>query len=113
MSHTPGPWSVGGRCGNYKTDVVACDASPLPKPTKGIASVFTHVDDPQYDAKHGEVVPDAEGHANLRLIAAAPELAEALLDLCQWFDYHGSDFTAENGLIYKRARAALAKAEGR
>lgn len=56
-------------------------------------------------------VRPAEALANARLIAAAPDMAEALESACRDADYgleHGDPFPA----WYEPARAALARARG-
>lgn len=84
--HTPGPWEWNK---NYRG---------LDGP--GGAVIL------EYAPYEGMWVPDYAGdwsEANARLIAAAPELLEALQDLC--------DTLGECGATAK-ARAAIAKAEG-
>ena len=91
--HTPGPWKLAGydkgksiyedvHFGNDKQDT--------------ICRLFFH-----------EIpIADEQVRANARLIAAAPELLEALYDVMQCFV--GDD---ENK-VAQRARAAIAKATG-
>lgn len=90
--HTSGPWSVGGK---DKTIIYAGDGH-------AVASCAVY---------HGRF-KDGEVEANARLIAASPELLEALDNLLSWaedihdprkttgINYHGMDL----------ARAAIAKA---
>jgi hypothetical protein len=58
-------------------------------------------------------VGDSDGRtdcaSNARLIAAAPELLEALKDLLEWFD---DESRSPRPAPLKKARAAIAKAEG-
>lgn len=64
MTHTPGPWRVyGGRCGKDSKDFMVI---------YGDEDTFSPI---ICDVKGGEGLP---GAANARLIAAAPELADAL-----------------------------------
>jgi hypothetical protein len=56
--------------------------------------------------------PKAEKQANARLIAAAPDLLDALRELTIAAEAAGWDVDADNAPILKAARAALAKATG-
>ncbi len=72
--HTPGPWrSVRLTCGDYYTHHVETDLGH-------VASVvgWTHC---------GTVCPTTE--ANVRLIACAPDMADALRQLLGWADRMG------------------------
>jgi hypothetical protein len=79
MTHTPGPWSiphfatpdVGCKCGYVLVDGF-CGA---------VATVHFSGD---RDLKHGDNPPFEEAVANAHLIAAAPELAEALCESLTW-----------------------------
>ena len=87
--HTPGPWRSRNRLGsgNWKDER-----------SIGVESFEWIIADVCGDIDHTD-----EARANARLIAAAPDLLEALADL------------VENGLgteAVKRARAAIAKARG-
>ncbi len=91
--HTPGPWQAVG--GNVFSTVSPQEASaPIARvgvPVRG------------GPAKLGEV------EANAHLIAAAPELLEALEDVLAW----GTDTNWQNAAIaVKRAHDAIAKATG-
>jgi len=82
--HTPGPWSDDGdyiraKAGNNRPDLMR------------IAEIFP-------------VWSEAEGAANAKLIAAAPDMAEALRLM---LDVYGKDAT---GGVSDQARAALVKA---
>ena len=98
-AHTPGPWvAVKNSCfwdiniaGSWLTVADACASKHLP------------------DGDNGE--------ANARLIAAAPELLEALKEMLVDYDdasgeWSGSDVIAKAYRIIDKARAAIAKAEG-
>lgn len=84
--HTPGPWS------NHLVDdtVVVIPRRPLPQQISALG--------------HSEVADD-EDYANARLIAAAPELLQALIDVVRVADRATVEFDA--------ARAAIAKATGK
>ena len=92
--HTPGPWQVG--CKISSTGVWTPD---------GTLVALTHSSTRNY--KRDEQI--AEQNANALLIAAAPDLLEAL--------QYAHDFLAANGWEgdprMKRIIAALDKAEGR
>lgn len=99
--HTPGPWWTDGE---YSADecgvaVIAArtDCGPLPgNPTRGMVAFVS------------ELLPENADRAtaNARLIAAAPELLEALKQAEQQIDYGQID--AAHRIII----AAIAKAEG-
>ena len=95
MSHTPGPWSIHETKGNGGN---ISDRVEIAGPEEGrrkhlVASIY------------GFKLP--EGQANARLIAAAPELYGALVDLIG-FLFHGK----KDRQTILRATAALAKARG-
>ena len=58
--------------------------------------------------------PTGDQEANARLIAAAPDLVEALDEMLREFgvDGHGAEFEDGECMVVDRARAALARAEG-
>ena len=94
--HTPGPWEIGPGRG----DVLLDEYEIQPANGRGPIALASGLDD-------------------ARLIAAAPDLLEALRN---WLDAHEEFFTADDDDImaglklhesYERARAAIAKAEGR
>ena len=92
MKHTPGPWFVNYLDGERYSIVDNKDMGAF----SGIAIVAFH--------------DDAEGEtkANARLIAAAPELLEALKQAVAWMD---GERTPINALV--NARKIIAKAEGK
>ena len=98
---TPGPWEVQDR-----------RRAPLPNiriksGSHEVAQVSdVHMrDDHWHDWTHKEAdAVDAEGLANARLIAAAPELRDALREILA--------ITDRKHDAWDKARAALAKAEG-
>ena len=101
--HTPGPWTIDPRYVNepvqevYGPDCVVGDAR----------AGFV----PQNDRERklaGEVA-----HANARLIAAAPELLEALRELAALVDAIRSGDYQPDSFTTQPARAAIARAEGR
>ena len=95
--HTPGPWSYRRKGSSQEWEI---DSGYCPildhQSWKGLAVIYGCDD----DKKNGSIV----GDANARLIAAAPELLEALEELLAetWI----------NGAFADKARAAIAKAKG-
>lgn len=100
MSHTPGPWHVGG---------------------KGNAIVYADVEGGSYAVcnavtYHGQ--PNFEDAANARLISAAPDLltaAEAVLEHCALVHRHwGENSNLQQANAAEQAlRAAISKATAR
>ena len=77
MSHTPGPWAVRFSRSGYPAQIHSVDESRREKP--GVC----------YDVTRWNSISlpsSAEGLANARLIAAAPELLEAQREMveCYW-----------------------------
>ena len=99
--HTPGPWAVEGE---------DCQAIVL-SPSGWIIAQTDHIhskDPSQWEDIH---------MANMRLIAAAPDLLESLEDLLSNLDEMGlatmpGDTFENMRETVDRARAAIAKAEG-
>ena len=102
-AHTPGPWEVGGKVGLYCDDVQI---------TSNKEPVAIAVPRRSYDILSLARRSPAELAANARLIAAAPELLEALEavipDLEHYVATHGPGPDKRLAL----ARAAIAKATG-
>lgn len=98
--HTPGPWKVESRT------------------TQGQFVTETHI--VAEDGSHIAEVSPCEIEPNARLIAAAPELLEALRPLQVWAEHarrearaYGREGEADYmGELADNARAAVAKAEG-
>ena len=99
--HTPGPWSLSPSFDRIERRVQHGDNPPL---VWGIASGI--------NSAHPDYMPRAEQIANARLIAAAPELLEALEavlpDLEHYVATHGPGPDKRLAI----ARAAIAKAKG-
>lgn len=98
MEHTPGPWRVGYANGANASDIRSATDD------EGIAQVYGMPLHRNLD----EVAPDrfANGLANARLIAAAPEMLEALEMVMQ----HGRIDDSEDRL--NTVASAIAKARG-
>ena len=96
-NHTPGPWGTED----------GAEVWPMEGPTSFVT--LARVTGPWSDSQwYGSV---EEGRANGRLIAAAPELLDALKEL---IEYDEGSFGEETyGLeVWQRCKAAIAKAEG-
>jgi len=93
--HTPGPWTFDWNVA--RLDVFSADASRLVATLRrsAISSVI-----------------DSSAIANARLIAAAPELLEALQRTLNWLTSYPGEGTMGPDGPYEQARAAIAKATG-
>ena len=90
--HTPGQWKTWPSIHNGQTYIVKGD----------------------YTSKDNGCIAHADTEANARLIAAAPDLLEALQVFLNWSDsvYYGEDTSRELVKAKDKARAAIAKATG-
>ena len=98
MKHTPGPYVIretGSIHGGYTIE----------KMDAGLRSVIAQTDEAWLCAEHGGCGVEC----NTRLIAAAPELLDALTDLVGGCGKEGDLFSSE---AMQKAKAAIAKAEG-
>jgi len=98
--HTPGPWRVLDGAPGPNDVVLACVESFAFDALEVVATVDVFHDDPR---------------PNARLIAAAPDLLEALKDILDRFE-HERDIQLGNGspddyTAIEAAKAAIAKAE--
>jgi hypothetical protein len=93
--HTPGPWALSGTRLSYAPGI-SSDTRLLQVGPDGdtLALVF-------FDMQTGR------GHKDARLIAAAPELLEALKEFVEWIEQGDYDIS-----FLAKAQAAIAKAEG-
>jgi hypothetical protein len=109
--HTPGPWEVGGDSGNEAEaeEIVASDGRRV------IAWTCNTFDDTADDGYGAEVITE-EDRANGRLIAAAPELLDALRnakdELISLYERLYPDDESENDttLVIDQAIAVIEKA---
>lgn len=106
VKHTLGPWRVGE--GGMPSRLNVWDVWAGAQ----IAHVkrFPVADDVR------QIQADAEAEANARLIAAAPDLLEALCWMRSCFDEHGElreTYDDQCSVSLEKADAAIAKAEGR
>jgi len=101
MTLSPAPWKIAGRYGKYSDEITDANG-------QAIAWVFTRKADPQTVTG---ILPNPQGEANAHLLAAAPDLLEALE---QAADYLAEFFEeGREHRVIKLADAAIAKAEGR
>ncbi len=96
--HTPAPWNYRKHINSEYGDVELCSFR-IEGPAGSIGSVL------QLATVVSDCIEDHE--ANARLIAAAPDLLEALIDAVCALECCGKDYPAA-----EKARAAIAKARG-
>lgn len=96
--HTPGPWEWDGPVWNYDPENEAPWLIPSNDDTKAVMTGTINCDE-----------------ANARLIAAAPDLLEALQGVVKWADDNGRDFkfvaSSESDSVMRILRA-IEKATG-
>lgn len=93
MNHTPGPWKFDKSCDGFRTV------------SNGSLTICT--------VGETDLFPQVENDA--LLIAAAPELLEALQNCIEWLDRTGES-VSEGGKEYEyvtKAREAITKAKGK
>jgi len=100
-THTPGPWHS-FRQGTKHFISQACDEQFR----FATAIVYEQTYHP-----YGIAATRAKAEANARLIAAAPDLLEALREIANDWPYETPALPADH--VRKIARAAIAKAEGK
>ena len=91
--HTPGPWGYWPNC--------CRDGGMVTADKYG-----GHVAAPTVYPKHPEATK-----ANAQLIAAAPDLLEALVDLVDAEWMVSNDWGGDRDTVYEKAKAAIAKAK--
>lgn len=105
--HTPGPWAVSkGYDGSLSVSATkSFRINNISAGTPVICDVYPHLDADGFS-----------GEANARLIAAAPELLEALIGLDEAYCRAGEKLTRDERTEDRKrliaARAAIAKATG-
>lgn len=92
--HTPGPWTQG--TSNPGRSCVWLDGNAEPENTMGPDNTWI----------------DCVSEANARLIAAAPDLLEALHLAVKMAETGMCDFNPHDEYVMNKARAAIAKATG-
>ena len=100
-THTPGPWHVDHDQASHGEKLCIVDA-------EGDIIVRTPITLPESPER-------AQDQANADLLAAAPELLVACREVAEWLDLLKQNYPDMAGLIRgcQKARAAIAKAEGR
>lgn len=107
-AHTPGPWEV-AEAGSWKDGKRTSMEYFVRRPGDDVA-IASDIIDPAND--------DAPSEVNARLIAAAPELLEALEQLLNQFDseihneYDGTEMLNDRLSEANHARTAITKAKG-
>lgn len=89
--YTPGPWRIGKCYGSVVADF----------PVPGIRG------SDETESYGGHLVAESISTQNRALIAAAPDLLEALVEMVEWLEQGDHE-----GPMHTRARAAIAKATG-
>lgn len=100
IEHTPGPWEVRPGYGMLKAEI-----GP---PGRAVAAVWVKQAGTRDEQK--EPVAWPEGEANARLIAAAPDLLEALTTIVATLSEQDDEGLIEHAEPMQKARAAIAKA---
>jgi hypothetical protein len=108
-SHTPGPWTASlADAGGF---------SHINAPTWGALAKVPVMLEQEPPKPLARLVKSEEGEANARVIAAAPELLEALQHFFTWHAENFEDFDDETNkqllCLANEAETAIAKAEGR
>ena len=99
MKHTPGPWSVSVEDSAGRLFVIAHDKGVVARVTRRVTVRRKN--------------PDlSERDSNARLIAAAPEILEALEDAMAWFTKL-EDWSGVGDPDIEKYQAAIEKAEGK
>lgn len=95
-THTPGPWHLGLSQSGRRFVYSSRGEQPL-----------------MPNVKLNKTGVTREMEANARLIAAAPEMLEALKSAENFVDDHSEESYAAGQTLLARIRAAISKAEGR
>lgn len=99
--HTPGPWKA-----KRSTEFNAHKPDGI--------SDYWYISDRWYDDSHEQIVSfKVRNEANARLIAAAPEMLEALKDALEHIPCKCNCWDDRGDCPHDKMRTAIAKAEGR
>jgi hypothetical protein len=114
LKHTPGPWEVHNAtdvfiAGDYEGKNYVCSTDPDNKPLTGRPgwSFPNGRKELEADPDSNTHIPFDEAKANAKLIAAAPELLEALQRFISYSERFSDGF--ESSMV-KQAKAAIKKA---
>jgi hypothetical protein len=99
-AHTPGPWKSSGQTGTGNFD----------SRNQGALAIGVHSEE-WIVADVWDEFGEGEGHANARLIAAAPDLLEALIDAREQLRAYEQAISGED-YNSPAINAAIAKATG-
>lgn len=104
LQHTPGPWEVQEKCA-YGYDI----RSDYDNGWKWIA-----VAEGEHNGPENDWPDDIQSEANARLIAAAPEMLEELINFCAYncTDCSGKTAGCSKTCGLKNAKAIIEKATG-
>ena len=102
MKHTPGPWAINGYFIGPKETIFNGSRNAIARTPERVA---------EWGHYHG--IPTEEDTANARLIAASPDLLEAIHALLNCPDLNLDELDEISIAAIKQAQAALAEAEGR
>ena len=105
--HTPGPWHLLSEL-DGDGDILRICQTNAPSPGFHVALVYGH---------GGDIEHDTERTANAKLLAAAPEMLEALSQLVNYNESDPSLYEGDNdgvlGKLMWAANQAITKAEGK
>ena len=114
QQHTPGPWEVDEDSSwvNGPNDEIICEVycDALQRALCIEFDGYEEDDYPLPENYEGEELETARRIADAHLIAAAPDLLEALIGINALFSHLSKDCTQYNAV--DKARAAIAKATG-
>lgn len=79
FKHTPGPWEHGSRYGGNPRDLR--DEITADNGHRVVAIAWTRQYGLNRETQHSDIIDDESGTANATLIAAAPKMLDALIEL--------------------------------
>ena len=110
MKHTPAPWAIYFCEPGDRNGVIYSES--LPEGSPNICEMSADVCIKSEDRRRGDKwIYSEQRAADARLIAAAPDLLEALEDLLSYLEGYDADYP-ESLPKFDRARAAITKAQG-
>lgn len=112
MSHTPGPWQIAPHSDAAEVLEIVSEY----RESRGMKSAHWIAECDLQETKDGHDIDYETNAANAHLIAAAPELLDALKAALEWLpDPRPHRLTDPDGLeaVIRQCEAAIKKAEGR